>query len=87
MLHKCGYGHCDIKSDNVKASMQPDGTDMHAVVCDLGSCQALGTCELHLTWQFEYALSLVDKHAKTHMHSSAPNKLSFANVRSGKLFH
>lgn len=45
VLHSCNMAHCDIKGDNIKATMQRDGTRMHAVLVDLGCCLPLGASE------------------------------------------
>ena len=62
VLHSCNMAHCDIKGDNIKATMQRDGTHMHAVLVDLGCCLALGASELCLS------LALLDCNLPTIAH-------------------
>ena len=38
-IHSCGLVHADMKGNNLRVSMRPDGTQSHTVITDLGSCQ------------------------------------------------
>ena len=40
VIHSCGLVHGDVKPDNLRASVQPNGTQIRVVVTDLGtSCE------------------------------------------------
>ena len=45
VLHSMGMVHGDIKPGNMRVRMQTDGTDMHLVLIDLGSCRKEGVSE------------------------------------------
>lgn len=44
-IHSSGLVHHDLKPDNVRMSMQLDGSKPHATIVDLGSALPPGPCE------------------------------------------
>ncbi|KAL0036405.1 hypothetical protein WJX77_006443 [Trebouxia sp. C0004] len=43
VIHGCGLVHGDIKPNNFRVAMQPDGSQVHLVITDLGTCCAAGS--------------------------------------------
>ena len=42
VLHSCQLIHLDLKLDNVRVSMDADGSCLHLTILDLGSARANG---------------------------------------------
>jgi serine/threonine protein kinase len=45
VIHGCGLVHGDIKPNNFRLAMKPDGSQVHLVITDLGNCCAAGSGE------------------------------------------
>lgn len=45
VIHGCGLVHGDIKPNNFRVSMKPDGSQVHLVITDLGNSCAPGSGE------------------------------------------
>ena len=61
MAHSVDLVHCDIKGDNIKATMDLDGSNPFAVVIDFGCSQKRGAsksthvCDISMTWERRHA--------------------------------
>jgi len=42
MIHGCGLIHGDIKPDNLRVKMRPNGSQLQLVIIDLGTCCPTG---------------------------------------------
>ncbi len=43
LIHGCDLVHGDIKPNNFRLAMKPDGSQVHLVITDLGTCCATGS--------------------------------------------
>lgn len=68
LIHSCGLVHADIKLDNFRMSIKPNGNQVRNVITDLGSCCTAGSGQqcLHGTGQHNKCTT-----AKQGQHSDA----------------